>query len=88
MSFSQPKLFDQEERQYVLTLAAQTAQALDRANLHEHRADLARRLQRSLLPPALPEIPGLDIAALYHPLGDQSEIGGDFYDVWPIGPGL
>jgi sigma-B regulation protein RsbU (phosphoserine phosphatase) len=48
----------------------------------ERFADLASTLQRSLLPPALPTIPGIDVAALYHPAGEGFEVGGDFYDVF------
>jgi phosphoserine phosphatase RsbU/P len=44
----------------------------------------ARTLQQSLLPPELLEIPGIDLAAFYHPAND-SEVGGDFYDVFPLG---
>ena len=40
-------------------------------------------LQKSLLPPALPRIPGLEAAAYYHP-ASVDEIGGDFYDLFPI----
>lgn len=48
----------------------------------EQRAHaLAHTLQASLLPPALPEIPGLELAAAYRPVGQGVEVGGDFYDV-------
>lgn len=50
----------------------------------ERFRSLARTLQESLLPPDLPQIPGVEIAARYHPAGDGSEIGGDFYDVFQI----
>lgn len=86
-SFSEQRLFDEDERRFVLALAAQAAQALDRAQLYEDRSELSRRLQRSLLPPDLPDIPGIDLAAVYHPLGDGIEVGGDFYDVWALGNG-
>jgi serine phosphatase RsbU (regulator of sigma subunit) len=81
-SFSKSRLFDEDERRFVLALAAQTAQALDRAQLYRDREELSRWLQSSLLPPALPEIPGVALAAAYHPLGDGLEVGGDFYHVW------
>ena len=84
-SFSQAKLFDHEERAFVLALAAQTAQALDRAQLYAQRVDVSERLQRSLLPPRLPAIPDMSIEALYRPVGDGVEVGGDFYDVWGCG---
>ncbi|HUQ40806.1 MAG TPA: SpoIIE family protein phosphatase [Acidimicrobiales bacterium] len=86
-SFTEPRLFDEDERRFVLALAAQTAQALDRSQLQRARVEVSNRLQRSLLPPRLPVIPGLEVAAMYHPFGDGVEIGGDFYDVWPIDTG-
>jgi len=84
-SFRRPHLFDAEEQQFVLALADQTAQALDRAQLQYDRIDISRRLQRSLLPPDLPSIPGLELAAIYHPFGDGVDVGGDFYDAWHLG---
>jgi serine phosphatase RsbU (regulator of sigma subunit) len=47
------------------------------------RAALARTLQESLLPPRLPEIPGLQVAARYRAGGTGAEVLGDFYDVFP-----
>jgi phosphoserine phosphatase RsbU/P len=44
---------------------------------------LATTLQRTLLPPALPGVPGLDIAGYYHSASVE-EIGGDFYDLFPL----
>ncbi|HEV3402284.1 MAG TPA: GAF domain-containing protein, partial [Acidimicrobiales bacterium] len=83
-SFAEPRLFDEDERRFVLALAAQTAQALNRAQLQRERLDVSRRLQRSLLPPQVPSVPGVDVAALYHPFGDGMDVGGDFYDLWPV----
>ncbi len=83
-SFTEARLFDEEERRFVLALAAQTAQALERTQLQQARVSVSRRLQRSLLPPSLPAIPGVELAALYHPFGDEMEVGGDFYDSWQI----
>ena len=45
-------------------------------------AHVAHVLQESLLPPHLPDIPGLDIAARFLPAGTGVEVGGDFYDVF------
>ena len=47
---------------------------------------LARTLQRSLSPPALPRIDGLDVAVHYEPIAAE-EVGGDFYDLFPLAPG-
>lgn len=43
---------------------------------------LAQTLQESLIPPTPPDIPRLDVAAIYRPAGDGDEVGGDFYDVF------
>jgi sigma-B regulation protein RsbU (phosphoserine phosphatase) len=48
--------------------------------------ELARTLQRTLSPPRLPRIPGLDVAVLYEPFAPE-EVGGDFYDHFPLAPG-
>ncbi len=62
--------------------------AKERAEEAEVRArTLARTLQQTLIPPAPPSIPGLDVAAAYRPAGDGTEVGGDFYDVFPTGRG-
>lgn len=46
-----------------------------------HAETLAHTLQESLLPPTIPNIPGLDVAACFHPAGSGVELVGDFYDV-------
>jgi phosphoserine phosphatase RsbU/P len=56
-------------------------QAADRER--ERLQHLATTLQRTLLPPALPRVPGLDAAAYYHSAAVE-EIGGDFYDLFPL----
>jgi serine phosphatase RsbU (regulator of sigma subunit) len=67
-------------------LADRAAVAIENARSHRALRDIAHTLQRSLLPAASPTIPGLDVAAVYRPVSD-SEVGGDFYDVFPVGPG-
>src|SRR6185312_12851732 len=52
-----------------------------------HATDLARTLQQTLIPPAPPEIPELDIAAAYRPAGAGDEVGGDFYDIFELASG-
>jgi serine phosphatase RsbU (regulator of sigma subunit) len=54
--------------------------------LHQLRAT-TDALQRPLLPPSLPMLPGLDLAARYQPSGDGLHIGGDFYDAFPVSGG-
>jgi sigma-B regulation protein RsbU (phosphoserine phosphatase) len=47
---------------------------------------LATTLQRTLLPPALPEVPGVDVAAHYR-IASHDQVGGDFYDLFPLSDG-
>ncbi|MGI8983556.1 MAG: PP2C family protein-serine/threonine phosphatase [Acidimicrobiales bacterium] len=51
----------------------------------ERYAEVARILQASLLPPALPVVPGADIASAYRPGQEGLDVGGDFYDVFAVG---
>jgi serine phosphatase RsbU (regulator of sigma subunit) len=48
--------------------------------------EYATVLQRTLLPPSLPNISGLGLAAHYYP-ASRRQVGGDFYDVFAIEPG-
>lgn len=48
-------------------------------------ASVARTLQDSLLPPHLPEIYGVEVAARYRPAGHSVEVVGDFYDLFELG---
>lgn len=75
-------LSDESMRVRALELADQ-ARAVAEAAAQKY-ATLAATLQESLLPPHLPDIAGVDIAAYYHPAGDGSQIGGDFYDVFQV----
>src|SRR4051794_33141062 len=64
-------------------LGLRAGTAVDHARLYRTRSAIAQTLQASLLPPALPEIPGLETAALFEPAGEGHQVGGDFYDVFP-----
>jgi len=61
--------------------------AIANARVHEARSHIAATLQRSLLPPRLPEVPGVTIAARFRAAGLSSEVGGDFYDMFPSADG-
>ena len=68
-------------------LARRAALALDNARLYEERDQVARTLQRSLLPGALPDVPGVELAGRYVAAGEGNEVGGDFYDCFATGAG-
>ncbi|MCB0971659.1 MAG: SpoIIE family protein phosphatase [Acidimicrobiales bacterium] len=61
--------------------AGRAALAVDNGRLFHSRARVARSLQAALLPPALPAIGGLELAARYDVAETDVAIGGDFYDV-------
>jgi PAS domain S-box-containing protein len=68
-------------------LAGRCALALESGRLYAERSRIARTLQESLLPPMLPELPGLDVAARFRAAGAGIEVGGDFYDLFDVGDG-
>ncbi|ACY96454.1 MULTISPECIES: SpoIIE family protein phosphatase [Thermomonospora] len=57
------------------------------ARLYRHRSQVAASLQNSLLPKALPAIPGVEVDARYLTATRGGEIGGDFYDVFETATG-
>jgi serine phosphatase RsbU (regulator of sigma subunit)/ketosteroid isomerase-like protein len=86
--------FTQADVRFVSVLAGRVALALDNAGLfsdlarsERERSEIAETLQRGLLPPPLPHIPGWSVAATYRPAGAENEIGGDFYDAFRIAGG-
>jgi PAS domain S-box-containing protein len=79
------RTFDEGDVEFAAQIAERAALAVENARLYSERSEIARTLQSSLLPEALPEMPGWEIAALYRPAGHESEVGGDFYDFWEAG---
>jgi PAS domain S-box-containing protein len=82
---------DEHFRQEILELAEdlsrRAALALDNARLYSERTAISQALQRSLLPPELPVIDGVEVEVIYRAAGEGNEVGGDFYDVFPIRDG-
>jgi PAS domain S-box-containing protein len=76
-----------DEWSLIEALAQRTALAVDGALQYRERAHVAQTLQASLLPAALPNIPGVDVAAEYQAAGEGMEVGGDFYDVFGLDDG-
>lgn len=65
----------------VTEFARQADTALDAAIRFGELATVTSGLESSLLPAALPEVPGVRIAAAYRPAQAGLRVGGDFYDV-------
>ena len=68
-------------------LARRAAVSVYNSRLYSERSYIASRLQHSLLPPHLPEVPGMEIAARFRPAGEANEVGGDFYDIFETARG-
>ncbi len=83
---------DERFRQEILELAEdlsrRAALALDNARLYSERTAISQSLQRSLLPPELPDITGgVEREVIYRAAGEGNEVGGDFYDLFEISEG-
>jgi serine phosphatase RsbU (regulator of sigma subunit)/anti-sigma regulatory factor (Ser/Thr protein kinase) len=89
--------YSTDDRKLLDNLAAQAAPALRVGQLvrqqeaeartrqrFEQELEVARLIQQNFLPKQLPELPGWQVAAYYRP---AREVGGDFYDVIPLGDG-
>lgn len=77
--------FDREHVDFACQIADRAALAVENARLYTERTHIARTLQASLLPDSLPAIEGWEVTALYRPSGAETEVGGDFYDLWQVG---
>ncbi|OXS30894.1 SpoIIE family protein phosphatase [Streptomyces sp. XY006] len=81
LSYDEPHSFSASDRAVLVSLSGLIAQAMDRARLYDAKHHLARGLQQTLLPVALPTMPRLAVAARYRPATHGLDVGGDFYDL-------
>jgi anti-anti-sigma factor len=86
-TFPTSRLFEPDERAFVLHLTDQAAAAFERAALADARRTMAETLQRSLLPGELPLVDRLAVAARYLPAVAGTQAGGDWFDVLALSGG-
>lgn len=88
--FRQEVVLDEEDKAALETFADYAAIALENSNLlresiekerMEKELDVAREMQRKLLPQSKPDISGVEIASVFVP---AFEVGGDYYDFFEI----
>ena len=102
MSLALSRLTERDERHYddpdrdlIGAIASRVAIAIDNAMLFETERQTALAFQKSLLPQAIPELDGLEVACRYVPAkpletqgqGIQTQVGGDWYDIIPLAAG-
>jgi phosphoserine phosphatase RsbU/P len=78
------RLFTADETA-LLQLAADRAALAVQSMMSQDDRMAAAALQRSLLPSALPTVPGIQMAARY--VAGDGVVGGDWYDVFPLPSG-
>lgn len=79
------RAFGRDDLALATELAIRAGTAVENARLYRERSHIARTLQESLLPPRLPDLPGVELAARYRAAGEANDVGGDFYDVFQTG---
>src|SRR6266702_1136638 len=102
MSLALSRLTERDERHYdapdrdlIGAIASRVAIAIDNAMLFETERQTALAFQKSLLPQAIPDLDGQKVACRYVPAkpletqgqGIQTQVGGDWYDIIPLGAG-
>jgi PAS domain S-box-containing protein len=80
--YDAPRGFDEDDRAYLQALAGQCTMAVARARMHEREHRQVVSLQEAILPKRLPQLPGVDAAFRYIPGSLDTEVGGDWYDLF------
>lgn len=83
---ARPRAFGERELHVLTELCRHAAAALQNALQYEQERHIAETLQQALLAEELPEVPGLQLAALYQAAAG-AEVGGDFYNAWRLPDG-
>jgi PAS domain S-box-containing protein len=86
-AFTSPRSLDAEDRVVLEALAGQCALAVERAQLLHRERATAQELQRSLLPGTLPQVEGVELAAVCRPGSMEARVGGDWYDAFRLPAG-
>src|SRR5437016_1539515 len=87
--------YDAPDRDLIGAIASRVAIAIDNAMLFETERQTALAFQKSLLPQAIPDLDGMEVACRYVPAkpletqgqGIQTQVGGDWYDIIPLAAG-
>lgn len=80
-----PARFSPEQIDFVRKLSTSVSLALENASLYQEKAEVAEKLQQgfSVQPEAAPDV---EFGHAYLSATEAARVGGDFYDVFPLGP--
>lgn len=81
-----PRVLTEDDVALAAEIALRAGIAVEHAESFARERDAAASLQRAILPAALPEVPGVDVAATYLPSGSGRTVGGDWFDAFELGP--
>ncbi|MGI5325917.1 SpoIIE family protein phosphatase [Actinomadura nitritigenes] len=76
--------FDDLDLAMVDELARRAALCVDNGRLYRREVQVAQELQRSMLPADPPEVPGARVHYRYRPAGQAAQVGGDWFDAFPL----
>jgi hypothetical protein len=77
--------FSERDESVLRQLTQTCSVAIERSRLYERQLQIAETLQITLLPEALPSLPGLEVATRYLPGGRGENVGGDWFDAVILG---
>jgi serine/threonine-protein kinase RsbW len=77
--------FREGDLPFLSDIAERVALSVENARLYEQERDSALTLQRSLLAGDLPRDPRFELVTRYRPAVEWLEVGGDWYDAFPVG---
>jgi PAS domain S-box-containing protein len=80
-----PRRLNHDDLGMAEEIAKRAGHFIFNAERFQERSHVADTLQASLLPPATPSIPGLELATRFFAVGEGIDVGGDFYDVFRMG---
>jgi serine phosphatase RsbU (regulator of sigma subunit)/PAS domain-containing protein len=76
--------FSRPELAFLETLTSYLSVIIERARLVSVLREAVTSLQAAVLPADFPTVPGLDAGALYRSASEVAQVGGDFYDLFPL----
>lgn len=79
------RIYTEQDVQLTEILAKRISVAIDNARVYERERLVASTFQHAALPRELPNVRGVSLSAVYRPAESEAEIGGDWYDAFPVG---